>query len=100
MAKQRYVFYFSLGVGAQAAVRAARKTASDLGATVVKAGLGTMLVEAPAAKVAEVAQALPQWRYAREKRTTQLPEAAPLQRTRAKQVAQPGTAKTVATSKG
>lgn len=86
MARQRFVFYFLMGTDAEA-VRAARKTASALGAKVLKAGLGTMLVEAAPAKAAEVAKALPQWSYAQEKKTTQVPEAAPLQRTRVKQAA-------------
>lgn len=76
-----------MGVGSQAAVRAARKTASALGATVIKAGMGSRLVEATPAEAAEVAKALPRWSCARENGTTQLPERGALERTRLKSAA-------------
>jgi hypothetical protein len=84
MAQQRYVFYFSMGTGSQAAVRAARKAVSALGATVIKAGVGTLLVEATPAKAAEMAEALPLWRYVQEKTVARLPERGALQRKRLK----------------
>lgn len=84
MARQRYVFYFAMGTCTQAAVRAAQMKASALGVTVIKVGTGTLLVEATPAKAAEMAKVLPQWRAAREKRTTHLPEGEALQRARLK----------------
>lgn len=93
MVQQRFVFYFSMGTCTQAMVRAASKTASSLGATVIKAGLGTMLVEAAPAVAAEVGRALPHWRYAKEQQAIQLPESGPLQRTRQKLVAKKAAAK-------
>ncbi len=84
MAHQRYVFYYAMGAGTRAAVRAAQMTASALGATVIKVGMGTLLVEATQAKAAELANALPEWRHAQERLTTQLPESEALQRTRQK----------------
>lgn len=81
---QRYVFYFSMGADAKAAVRDAQKAARALGAVVVKVGVGTMLVEAAAATAAEVALALPEWQYAPENKRTEIPERGPLQRTRLK----------------
>jgi hypothetical protein len=84
MANQRYVFYFEMGTGAQAAVRAARRTARALGSTVIKAGMGSLLVETTPAIAAEMARALPLWRYVQERVSVQLPESGALQRTRLK----------------
>ena len=84
MAQQRYVFYFSMGIGTEAALRAARKITCAHGAEVIKAGVGTMLVEATPAKAAEVAKALPEWQYAPERKTTGIPERERLQRTKLK----------------
>lgn len=55
-----------------------------MGAKVVKAGVGTMLVETTPANAAEVAKALPEWRYAIERKSTEIPEQRPLKRTRLK----------------
>lgn len=55
-----------------------------MGANVIKAGIGTMLVEATPAAAAEVAKALPEWRYAIERKSTEIPEQGPLKRTRLK----------------
>jgi hypothetical protein len=42
-----------------------------------------MLLELAPAQVPAVAQALPGWRYALERKTTRVPERRPLQRTKA-----------------
>jgi hypothetical protein len=39
-----------------------------------------MLLDVPAAKVPEVAQALPGWHYSAERKTTRVPERKPLER--------------------
>ena len=62
---------------------AAKKAARSRGATVVKSLAGTMLLEVTAAQVPEVAQALPGWRYAVERKTTRVPERKPLDRSKA-----------------
>jgi hypothetical protein len=82
----RYVFYAVQPVDAKV-VTAAKKTAAALGATVVRTVAGSMLLEAPAAKAAQVAKALPGWRYSVETKTHRLPERTPLQRARAARAA-------------
>ena len=80
----RYVFYCPLTLDAKA-VSAAKKKAASLGATVVRAGAGSMLLEAENAAIKQVAKALPDWRYSVESKVHRLPERTPLQRTRLKQ---------------
>ena len=75
----RYVFFSSSAVDAKA-LAAAKKTAKALGATVVRAAAGSMLVEAPPTQAAQVAQALPGWRYTVERKAARVPERTPLQR--------------------
>lgn len=75
----RYVFFTSASRDAKA-LAAAKRTATDLGATVVGAVAGQMLVEAAPTKVAQVAKALPGWRYTVERETARVPERRPLQR--------------------
>lgn len=75
----RYVFYSADAVDAKT-LTAARKTARALGATVVGTAAGSMLVEALATKAAEVAKALPGWRYTVDRKSARLPERTPLQR--------------------
>jgi len=43
-----------------------------------------MLVDAPRAKAAQVAKALPGWRYTAERKTARIPEHRPLERARLK----------------
>jgi hypothetical protein len=69
----RYVFRNSDAQSKQALV-AARKAARSQGAPVVKPQAGTMLLEVTPAQLPEVAQALPGWRYAAERKTTRAPE--------------------------
>lgn len=79
---ERFVFYSpTLDVKA---LTAARRTVARLGATVVRSLAGSMLVEAPRARAAEVAQALPGWRCRSEAKILRVPERTPLQRARAK----------------
>ena len=75
----RFVFYCPQTLD-QKAVSDAKKIATSLGATVVRAAAGTMLLEAAPAKAAQVAKALPGWRYSAETRSHRLPERRPLQR--------------------
>ena len=75
----RYVFSNSNAQDGKV-LTAAKKAAQLRGATVVKSLAGTMLLEVPAAKVPEVAQALPGWRYSAERKTTRVPERKPLER--------------------
>ena len=77
----RYVFYAMQPVDPKG-LTAARKTATALGATVLRTVAGSMLVEAPPAKAAAVAKALPGWRYSVETKTHRIPERTPLQRAR------------------
>lgn len=79
----RYVFRSSDAQSNQA-LAAAVKAARSVGATVVKSLAGTMLLEVTPAQVPEVAQALPGWRYAAERKTTRVPERKPLERTKAR----------------
>jgi hypothetical protein len=51
---------------------------------VVKSLAGTMLLEVTPARVPEVAQALPGWRYSVERKTTRVPERKPLERSKAR----------------
>lgn len=76
----RFVFFTSAtdAVG----LATAKKTAKALGAAVVRALPGTMLVVAPPTKAAQVAKALPGWRYTAERKTTRVPERRPLERAR------------------
>lgn len=77
-------YFFSLATAAIGAVplASARRTAKAHGATVLRAMAGSMLLEAPPAKAAAVAKALPGWRYSPERKTTRVPERTPLQRAR------------------
>jgi len=77
----RYVFYFPLSVDPKL-VAAAKKTAKDLGVTVLRTVAGSMLVEAEASEAALVAKALPGWQYSVESMTHRIPERTPLQRAR------------------
>lgn len=85
-AMERYVFYCPQSLDPKV-VTAAKKTATSLGATVVRAVAGSMLLEAPPAKAAQVAKALPGWRYSVETKTHRIPERTPLQRARVKKAA-------------
>lgn len=75
----RYVFFNSNAQDAKV-LTAAKKAARARGATVVKSLAGTMLLELAPARVPELAQALPGWRYAVERKTTRVPERKPLER--------------------
>ena len=79
----RYVFYCPTSLDAKA-VTAAKKTATALGATVVRSAAGQMLLDAPPARMAQVAEALPAWRYSVEGKSARIPERStrPLQRAR------------------
>ncbi len=78
----RYVFYPREGLEAKD-VAAAKRTAKALGATVVRAAAGLMLLEAGPEKAEQVARALPGWRYsADQKKAHKIPERTPLQRAR------------------
>ncbi len=79
----RYVVYCSDAQDAKV-LTAAKKTARSRGATVVKSLAGTMLLEVTPAQVPEVAQALPGWRYAAERKTIRVPERKPLERSKAR----------------
>lgn len=82
---ERFVFY-SPSLDAKA-LASAKRAAARLGATVVRSLAGTMLLEAPRAKAAELAEALPGWRYSAEARTHRVREKTPRQRARAKKTA-------------
>ncbi len=75
----RFVFYNSQCLDPKS-LTVAKKTAREKGATVLRAAVGTMLVEAAPADAAEVARALPGWRYSAETRTHRVPERTTLQR--------------------
>ena len=77
----RYVF-FNSDAQDDKVLMAAKKAARSHGATVVKSLAGTMLLELAPAQVSEVAQALPGWRYSVERKTTQVPERRPLERSK------------------
>ena len=77
----RYVFYAKDSLDAKT-VRAARATASALGATVVRTGVGTLLLEIAAGDVRKLAPALPDWRYSAERHATRIPERTPAERVR------------------
>ena len=79
----RYVFNNSNAQDSKV-LAAAEKAARSYGATVVKSLAGTMLLEVTPAQVPEVAQALPGWRYAAERKTTRVPERKPLERSKAR----------------
>jgi hypothetical protein len=81
----RYVFFNSDALDAKV-LMAAKKAARSRGATVVKSLAGTMLLELAPARVPEVAQALPGWRYSVENKTARVPERKPLERTKARPV--------------
>ena len=74
-----YVFFNSDAQDAKV-LTAAKRTARSHGATVVKSLAGTMLLELTAARVPEVAQALPGWRYSVERKSARVPERKPLAR--------------------
>lgn len=78
----RYVFVCTSALDDQA-LAAAWKAARSHGATVVSSLAGTMQLEITPAQVPEVAQALLGWRYAAERKTTQVPERKPLERSKA-----------------
>lgn len=86
---ERYVFYSTQSLDPKV-VNAAKKTATALGATVVRAVAGSMLLEAAPAKVAQVAKALPGWRYSAEAKKHRIPERTPLQRAAAARTAKQG----------
>jgi len=75
----RYVFHLPRSLDTKA-VTAAKKTATSMGATVVRTAAGQMLVETTPSKAAKVAEALPEWRYGLERLTARLPEKTPLAR--------------------
>lgn len=77
----RYVF-FSVNSRDAKELTAAKRTARSLGATVVGAVAGSMLLEAEPAKVEKVAKALPGWRYTVDRKSVRVPEQTPLQRAR------------------
>jgi hypothetical protein len=87
----RYVFINSEACDAKA-LTAAKQAARRHGATVVKSLAGTMLLELAPAQVPGVAQALPGWRYAAERKTAQAPERRPLARAKARSAAAPDKA--------
>lgn len=76
-----YVFVNASGLDNQALTTAV-KAARTRGATVVKSLVGTMLLEVTPGQLPEVAQALPSWRYAAERKTIRVPERRPLERSR------------------
>lgn len=78
----RYVFSLATAAIGAVPLAAARRTANAHGATVLRAIAGSMLLEAPPAKAAAVAKALPGWQYRPERKTTRVPERTPLQRAR------------------
>lgn len=75
----RYVFHLPLSLNTKA-VSAAKKTATSLGATVVRTAAGQMLIDTSPSRAAKVAEALPEWRYALERVAARLPEKTPLAR--------------------
>ncbi len=77
----RYVFYSPLSLDPKS-VTAAKKTATALGARVVRTAAGSMLLEAAPTMITQVAQALPGWRYSVEAKAHRIPERTPLQRAR------------------
>jgi hypothetical protein len=79
----RYVF-FNSDAQDDKVLTAARKMARACGATVVKSLAGTMLLELTPAQVPQVAEALPGWRYAVERKTARAPERRPLERAKAR----------------
>lgn len=79
----RYVFFNSDAQDAKV-LTAARKAARSRGAKVVKSVAGTMLLEVAPARVPEVAQALPGWRFSVERKTARVPERTPLARSKAR----------------
>ena len=81
----RYVFFKSDGQDDKV-LTAAKKAARSHGATVVKSLAGTMLLELAPARVQDVAQALPGWRYSVECKTTRVPERKSLERSKARVV--------------
>lgn len=75
----RFVFFNSSDVDAKA-LTAAKKSVRALGGIVVGGAAGSMLVEAPPTKAAQVAKALPGWHCAQDRKTARIPEHTPLQR--------------------
>ena len=78
----RYVFSLAPAAIGAVPLASARRTANAHGATVLRAIAGSMLLEAPPAKAAAVAKALPGWQYRPERKATRVPERTPLQRAR------------------
>lgn len=79
----RYVFFNSNAQDVKV-LTAAKKAARLHGATVVRSLAGTMLLELAPARVSEVAQALPGWRYSAERKSARVPERRPLERAKAR----------------
>jgi len=79
----QYVFYPPQLPVDRKVVTAARKLAASLGATVVRTVAGSILLEATPAKAAQVAKALPGWRYSVETQGHRLPEHSPSKLVRA-----------------
>ena len=75
----RYVFYHPDSLDKKV-LAAAKGTAVLLGAKVIRTAVGSMLVEASPAKVAQVAEALPDWRWCREAAIHRIPERGRLHR--------------------
>lgn len=75
----RFVFFLPGGIAPET-LAAAKKTARALDVSVLRSVPGSMLVEATPAKAAHLAEALPDWRYAPERKTTRVPERTPLER--------------------
>ena len=75
----RYVF-FNSDAQDDKVLMAAKKTARSRGATVVKSLAGMMLLEMAPAQVANLAQALPDWRYSVERKTTRVSTTKTLER--------------------
>jgi len=79
----RYVF-FNSNAQDDKVLMAAKRTARSRGATVVKSLAGMMLLEVAPAQVRDLAEALPGWRYAVERKTTRAPDVKSLERVKAR----------------
>ena len=79
MRMSRYVFFNDDAQDGKV-LAAAEAMVRSRGAKVVKSLAGAMLLELAPAQVADVAQALPGWRYSAEGKTTRVPERKPLER--------------------
>lgn len=78
----RYVFFSSNAQDVKA-LAAAKRAASQSGATILKSLAGTMLLELTPTQVPKVAKALPGWSYSAERKTTRVPERKALERSKA-----------------